>query len=70
MLFECLPLGWLITVAGGAAISDTDDLLDQVPSDPHSRTGIVLGSKNVVAEILEFNKKFANSETVITELPQ
>ena len=64
MLFECLPLGWLITVAGGAAISDKDDLLDQVPCEPHSRTGIVLGSKNVVAEILEFNQRFPYTETL------
>jgi fructose-1,6-bisphosphatase I len=70
MLFECLPLGWLITVAGGAAISDTEDLLDQVPTDLHSRTGIALGSKNVVAEILEFNKKFPISESINPEKPQ
>ena len=58
VLYECLPLSWLIEVAGGKAISGRQEILDYTPTKLHDRVGIILGSKNDVLEILEFNTKF------------
>lgn len=63
MLYECLPLSWLITQAGGKAISNRNDILDIYPKHIHDRIGITVGSKNDVEEILQFNKKFAMTES-------
>lgn len=68
MIYECLPLSWLITQAGGKAIADRLDILDIYPKHIHDRIGITLGSKIDVEEVLMFNKKYAMTESETEKL--
>lgn len=45
VLYECIPLSYVIECAGGASIDGYKDILDLVPNTIHQRTGIIMGSK-------------------------
>lgn len=51
LLYECNPMAFLVEQAGGKALAcDGRRILDLRPEHVHSRTGIVLGSRDDVAD--------------------
>jgi fructose-1,6-bisphosphatase I len=62
VLYECIPLSYVIHCAGGAATDGINDLMDLVPTKIHQRTSIILGSKLDVEEVKEFYQKFPVEE--------
>lgn len=57
MLYEAFPMAMLMEQAGGLASTGTGRILDVVPKSIHERCPVFLGSKEDVAEVLEFYKK-------------
>lgn len=53
LLYECNPLSYIMTEAGGAATNGEIPILDISPKSIHQRTPIFLGSKDDVDEFLK-----------------
>ncbi|MEQ8465069.1 class 1 fructose-bisphosphatase [Coleofasciculus sp. E2-BRE-01] len=54
LLYETAPLAFLIEQAGGRASTGTENLMDVVPEKLHTRTPLVIGSKEDVALVESF----------------
>jgi fructose-1,6-bisphosphatase I len=54
LLYETAPLAFLIEQAGGRASTGTESLMDVVPEKLHTRTPLVIGSKEDVALVESF----------------
>lgn len=57
LLYECFPMAYILTQAGGLASNGTIPILDIVPEDIHQRSPIFLGSQDDVEEVLGCIKK-------------
>jgi fructose-1,6-bisphosphatase I len=55
LLYECLPLAFLLEQAGGAVSDGCDRLLTRIPKTIHEHTGFVAGSKRFVDEFIKNN---------------
>ena len=56
LMYECNPMAYLVTQAGGLASTGKMDILDIVPTKIHERAPIYLGSKKDVEEALSYVK--------------
>ncbi len=56
LLFECIPMAFIVEQAGGMANTGTQRILDIEPKELHQRVPIYIGSENMVMKALEFNK--------------
>jgi fructose-1,6-bisphosphatase I len=67
LLYESAPLAFLMEQAGGRASTGTQAILDVVPDKIHTRTPLIIGSKEDVALVESFIQKGtrASDETVI-----
>lgn len=54
LLYECIPMAFIIEQAGGAATTGTMDVLDVQPTSIHQRIPIFLGSKDDVEDFKKF----------------
>ncbi|XP_018788414.1 PREDICTED: fructose-1,6-bisphosphatase 1 isoform X2 [Bactrocera latifrons] len=54
LMYECNPMAFLMTQAGGLASDGRIDILDIVPQKIHERSPIFLGSKQDVEEALSY----------------
>lgn len=54
LIYETAPLAFLIGQAGGRASTGTQPILDVIPDQLHSRTPLVIGSKEDVALVESF----------------
>lgn len=59
LLYECIPMAYLITQAGGLASNGSIPILDIIPTDIHQRSPIFLGSKEDVEDVLAVIQKHA-----------
>ncbi len=59
LLYECNPLAFIAKVAGGAASTGTEDILDLIPGALHDRVGLIIGPAKEVAKAIEFVKEYA-----------
>jgi len=57
LLYECIPMAFLMEHAGGLATTGKERILDVVPTDIHQRVPIFLGSSGDVQEIIDLYKK-------------
>jgi len=57
LLYEGYPMAYLVEQAGGLATDGTQNVLDIVPTEIHQRTGIFLGSKEDVEDVMKFFKE-------------
>jgi len=57
LLYECVPMAYIIEQAGGLATSGTQPILSMQPTGLHQRTPIFLGSKDDVNDVLNIIKK-------------
>jgi fructose-1,6-bisphosphatase I len=69
LLYESAPLAYLIEQAGGRASTGTQDILDVVPDKIHTRTPLIIGSKEDVALVESFIQEEAREreEKVMTK---
>lgn len=56
LMYECNPMSFIITQAGGKASNGKIDILDIVPQKIHERSPVFLGSKKDVEEALSYQK--------------
>ena len=54
LLYEANPMSFLIEQAGGMAINGTQRILDLQPTKLHERVAVVLGSRNEVQKVLDY----------------
>ena len=57
MLYECIPMAYIIKEAGGLASNGEINILDLVPKDIHQRSPIYLGSTEDVEDVLNYIKR-------------
>ncbi|PZC85199.1 fructose-1,6-bisphosphatase 1 [Helicoverpa zea] len=57
LLYECNPMSFIVTEAGGLATNGTIPVLDIVPTSIHQRAPCFLGSKQDVEELLSYLNK-------------
>ena len=55
-MYECNPMAFIVSQAGGMATNGKIDILDIVPKTIHERAPIVIGSPEDVKEYLTFVK--------------
>ncbi len=55
MLYEVCPMGFIVEQAGGAASTGLENIMDVIPSTTHQRIGVIMGSKNEVAQVVDAN---------------
>jgi fructose-1,6-bisphosphatase I len=54
LMYEASPMGWVIEQAGGAASTGRARILDLVPTSPHQRVPLLIGSREDVQRAEEF----------------
>jgi fructose-1,6-bisphosphatase I len=54
LMYECAPLAFLIEQAGGRASTGTEDILEVVPQNIHTRTPLIIGSPEDVTLVESF----------------
>jgi fructose-1,6-bisphosphatase I len=54
LLYECIPMSFLVAQAGGAASDGNQSILEIQPKEIHERTAIFIGSAKTVEKCLEF----------------
>jgi len=59
LLYECCPMAYILTQAGGLASNGTIPILDIVPKKIHQRSPIFLGSREDVEDVLQLIKKYS-----------
>lgn len=57
ILYEAIPMSYLIEEAGGLSSDGSKPILDIEPTELHERTPIFLGSENDVKELLKIIAK-------------
>ncbi|XP_016840418.1 fructose-1,6-bisphosphatase 1 [Nasonia vitripennis] len=57
LLYECIPMAYIIKEAGGLASNGEINILDIVPKDIHQRSPIYLGSTEDVEDVLNCIKR-------------
>lgn len=60
LLYECIPMAYIIEQAGGLATTGTMPILDINPESIHQRSSIFLGSKEDVEDVIKCFKKYEN----------
>lgn len=56
LLYECIPMAYIMEQAGGLATTGTSPILDIKPKKIHERTPVFLGSRDDVNDLMEFFK--------------
>lgn len=55
LMYEANPMSMLVEQAGGMSVDGERRILDILPTGLHQRVGVILGSKNEVARILQYH---------------
>ncbi len=56
LLYECIPMSFIIEQAGGQATDGCQHILDIKPEELHERSAIYIGSRDMVNKAMEFLK--------------
>jgi fructose-1,6-bisphosphatase I len=62
LLYECNPMAFIVTQAGGKATTGTMDVLDVQPEAIHQRVPIFLGSSDDINDVIECFKKYGGGQ--------
>lgn len=54
LMFECIPMGYLCIQAGGKATTGNLNILEVEPKELHQRVPIIMGSANMVDNVVKF----------------
>jgi fructose-1,6-bisphosphatase I len=58
LLYEAVPMGYLIDQAGGYASTGTGSILDVVPESLHQRTPVFMGNRELVEKAEEYISRY------------
>lgn len=58
LMYECVPMAYIMKEAGGLATNGEIDILDVQPTKIHQRSPIFMGSTEDVQELLQFVNKY------------
>ncbi|KAK1137206.1 Fructose-1,6-bisphosphatase [Melipona bicolor] len=61
LLYECIPMAYILKEAGGLASNGKTDILEIIPEKIHQRSPIFLGSQEDVQEVLQYIRKHKTS---------
>ncbi|KOC66729.1 Fructose-1,6-bisphosphatase 1 [Habropoda laboriosa] len=61
LLYECIPMAYILKEAGGLASNGEIDILEVIPENIHQRSPIFLGSREDVQEVLQYIQKYKKS---------
>ncbi|XP_043260215.1 fructose-1,6-bisphosphatase 1 [Colletes gigas] len=61
LLYECIPMAYILKEAGGMASNGEIDILNLLPESIHQRSPIFLGSREDVEEVLQYIQKYKTS---------
>ena len=53
LLYECIPMAYIMEQAGGVATTGVKPILDVQPEKLHQRCPVILGSKDDVQDVLD-----------------
>ena len=56
LLYECNPMAFLMEQAGGIASNGTQRIMEIEPEELHQRVPTIMGSKNMVKQLLSLYK--------------
>lgn len=59
LLYECIPMAFIMEQAGGMASTGRGRILDIVPTDIHQRAPVFMGSKEDVQDVVDLYAKLA-----------
>jgi fructose-1,6-bisphosphatase I len=59
LLYECIPMGYIVEQAGGRASDGFHRIMDIEPYDLHQRSPVFIGSHDMVVKAEEFMKKYS-----------
>ena len=62
LLYECIPMAYLMVQAGGRATNGIDEILDIKPVDLHQRMPIYIGSTRLLKRVDQFVAKYKDEE--------
>lgn len=62
LLYENIPLAFIVEQAGGVASDGKNRILDIIPEELHQRTPLFIGSKNMVADAEAMMKEHSEAE--------
>jgi fructose-1,6-bisphosphatase I len=62
LLYECNALSFIVEQAGGLGCSREDNILDIVPHEKHQRVPLIIGSKQMVKQVLNLLKNERGNE--------
>lgn len=57
MLYESIPMAYIVEQAGGLAVTGTKNILDIVPKSIHERCPVFMGSKDDVQDVIDLYEK-------------
>ena len=57
LLYECNPMAFLVEQAGGKAHNGTERIMDIEPNDFHQRTPLIIGSSEMVDQVIAMMNK-------------
>jgi len=60
LLYECIPMAFIIEQAGGLGSTGSTPILDIVPESIHQRSPVFLGSRDDVQDVIEHFKQYQN----------
>jgi fructose-1,6-bisphosphatase I len=58
LLYECIPMAYLMEQAGGRATDGQREIMDIVPTSLHQRSPIYIGSTRLIARVDQFVAKY------------
>jgi len=59
LLYECIPMGYIVEQAGGRASDGFHRIMDIDPYDLHQRSPVFIGSKEMVLKAEEFMREYS-----------
>ncbi|MGB1248313.1 MAG: class 1 fructose-bisphosphatase [Chitinophagales bacterium] len=59
LLYECIPMAFLMEQAGGRAIDGNEAIMDIKPTELHQRSAIYIGSTRLINRVDQFVEKYS-----------
>jgi fructose-1,6-bisphosphatase I len=61
LLYECIPMAFLMQQAGGRASDGHQEIMDIVPQELHQRSPIYIGSTRLLKRVDQFVEKYSEA---------
>jgi fructose-1,6-bisphosphatase I len=65
LLYEAIPLSFIINQAGGKAVDGEQDILDIVPESVHQRIPLIIGSETEVDLYMRYMQEYRDAQAAV-----